>query len=323
MNNKRWIVILKGILFSLLIIPIVVVLLKQLSSPYIEGEITIQQGMTSCQVADLLAEKKIIKSKGYFRLLLNLKRANKKIKAGTYRLNSKTSTNKVIDILVKGKVFYIKLTVPEGFTSKQIAMLLEENISSSAERFIQIVKEKDLEGYLFPDTYFIEPAMKEEEIIKMMTDQFFKVFTPQMEIRAKELGLGRKKTVILASLIEKEAREREERNLISAIFHNRLRKHWRLESCATVRYVLDEWRRPLIFKDLEIDSPYNTYRYYGLPPGPICNPGLASLKAALYPVDSGLMFFVAEGDGTHKFSKYYKEHLLKKRGKSKKNRRKD
>ena len=279
-----------------------------------EGVITIEQGMNSGGIVDLLVEKGIIKSKRYFLLLVNFKRVHKRIKAGTYKLNSGMSTREIIDILASGKVFYNKVTIPEGFTVKQIAQLLvEKNILYSCDEFLQIVKKRNLEGYLFPETYFLLPGTKEEEIIEIMRRQFFKVFTPQMGRRTKEFNLNQREVVILASLIEKEAKDESERNLISAVFHNRLNKRWRLESCASVRYVLDKWQKPLTYKDLEINSKYNTYRYYGLPVGPVCNPGLASLKAALYPVDSEVMFFVAKGDGTHKFSKYYKEHLLKKR----------
>ncbi|MCK4533192.1 endolytic transglycosylase MltG [bacterium] len=311
--NKKKIIALFGISF-LLILLIGVGLFKRFhQSHIIEEKITIQKGMSSRQVAGLLAGKKIIASKKYFSLLLRLKGMNKKIKAGVFELSSGMSTGEIVDILVGGKVFYSKVTIPEGFTAKQVAQLLvEKNFFSSTDRFLQMVKEKNLEGYLFPETYFILPGTKEEEIIKIMTRQFFKIFTPQMKMRMKKFNFNQDEAVILASLIEKEAKDEKERNLISAVFHNRLKKRWRLESCASVRYVLDKWNEPLIYKDLEVNSPYNTYRYYGLPAGPVCNPGLASLKAALYPADSELMFFVAKGDGTHRFSKYYKEHLFKK-----------
>jgi UPF0755 protein len=315
MNIKKRMMVFFGI-FSLLLILLIGLGLSGRfhQSRIIKEKITIQKGMSSRQVAGLLAGKKIIASKRYFSLLLSLKGMNKKIKAGIFELNSGMSTREIIDILIGGKVFYIKATIPEGFTAKQIAQLLvEKNFFSSTDKFMQMVKERNLEGYLFPETYFILPGTKEEEIIKMMTCQFFKIFTLQMKMRMKKFNFNQDEVIILASLIEKEAKDEKERNLISAVFHNRLKKHWRLESCASVRYVLDKWDTPLIYKDLEVNSPYNTYRYYGLPVGSVCNPGLASLKAALYPAESDLMFFVAKGDGTHRFSKYYKEHLFKKR----------
>ncbi len=312
--NKKKIIVLFGISF-LLVLLIVMGLSERFHQSLIREErITIQKGMTSSQVAGLLEGKKIIDSKRYFSLLLRLKGMNKDIKAGVFELNSGMSAGEIVDILVGGKVFYSRVTIPEGFTAKQIAQLLaEKNFFDSTDKFLQTVKESNLEGYLFPETYFILPGTKEEEIIKIMTRQFFKIFTPQMKMRMKKFNFNQDEVVILASLIEKEAKDEKERNLISAVFHNRLKKRWRLESCASVRYILDKWKEPLTYKDLEINSLYNTYRCYGLPVGPVCNPGLASLRAALYPADSDLMFFVAKGDGTHKFSKYYKEHLFKKK----------
>jgi len=130
-----------------------------------------------------------------------------------------------------------------------------------------------------------------------------------MTAQAKALHLSYAQIVTLASLVEKEARAPQERPLIAGVFYNRLRKHWRLESCATVEYALGTWKPQLTYKDLDVQSPYNTYRHFGLPPGPICNPGAASLEAAAHPAPTDMMFFVADGQGTHRFSRYYKEHL--------------
>ncbi len=280
--------------------------------------VAIGQGMTARQVADLLKTEGLISSKNYFLLLLRLKGAKSGIKAGVYEIDSKESAWRIINKLVSGRSEKIKLTIPEGFTARQIAQLIEEKGLGRRKKFLKIVEEKGVEGYLFPETYFLEYDTPEEEIIDMMLDQFNKVFSKEMEEEGKKFNLTRRDTVILASIVEKEAVKEEERPLISGIFHNRLRKHWYLESCATVQYALGEHKEKLTYEDLKVDSPYNTYNHFGLPPGPICNPGLASIIAALYPAETDLMFFVAEGGGTHEFSKYYGKHLEVQKQKSNK-----
>jgi len=212
----------------------------------------------------------------------------------------------------------MKLTIPEGFTARQIGQLIEEKGLGRRKRFLKIVEQRGVEGYLFPETYFVEYDISEEEIIDTMVDQFNKLFTKEMEEQGKKFNFTKRDTVILASIIEKEAARDEERPLISGVFHNRLRKRWYLESCATVQYALGEHKEKLTYEDLKVDSPYNTYDHFGLPPGPICNPGLGSIKAALYPAETDLMFFVAEGEGTHGFSKYYGKHLEVQKQKSNK-----
>jgi len=271
--------------------------------------VTIEQGMTAQKVAELLKSENLISSKNYFLVLLKLKGAHKKIKTGIYEINSRESTWRIINKLVSGKSKTIKLTVPEGFTAHQIAELIQQKGLGRKDKFLEIIEQRGLEGYLFPETYFFDYDTSEEEIIGMMVDQFNKIFTEEMEKEGKKFNFTKRDTVILASIIEKEAIKDEERYLISAIFHNRLRKRWYLESCATVQYALGERKDKLTYKDLKVDSPYNTYTHFGLPPGPICNPGLASIKAALYPAETDLMFFVAKGEGTHRFSKYYQKHL--------------
>ena len=271
--------------------------------------VTIEQGMTAPRVAELLEREGLISSKRYFLVLLRLRRVHRRIKAGIYEIGSEEGTWRIIDKLVSGKSKTIKLTVPEGFTARQIAQLIEQKGLGRKDRFLEIVKKRRLEGYLFPETYLLHYDTSEEEIIDMMVDQFNRMFTKEMEERGKKFNFSKRDTVILASIIEKEAARDEERPLISAVFHNRLRKRWYLESCATVQYALGKHKEKLTYKDLKVDSSYNTYNHFGLPPGPISNPGLASIKAALYPARTDLMFFVAKGEGTHRFSRYYRKHL--------------
>lgn len=291
-------------------------LLIRYLEPYFSGAdvlVSIPAGVNAEEIARLLKEKKLILSENLFIFLAEVKKIENKIKAGTYRLNPKMSSIQILRSLVKGKTYAFKITIPEGYTAKEIAHLLAEKNLVDKEKFLSLVEKKKLEGYLYPETYYLSPGMGEERIIEIMVKQFSAIFTPEMGKRAKELKLNREKIVILASIIEKEARKDEERKLISAVFHNRLRKNWALESCATVNYTWDkefnQKKGRLTYKDLEIVSSYNTYRNYGLPPGAISNPGLDSINAALYPEETDAMFFVAKGEGTHQFSRYYQEHL--------------
>lgn len=298
-----------GVVTLCLLILGILVLFISSHRPSKTSLVIIEQRMTARGVAELLEREGLIPSKSYFLFLLRLKGVHRRIKAGVYEIDSKKGTWRIIDKLVSGKSKIVKLTVPEGFTAPQIARLIEQKGLGRKDRFLQIVEQRRLEGYLFPETYFVDYDTSEEEIIGMMVDQFNEVFTKEMEDRGKKFKFTKSDTVILASIIEKEAVRNEERPLISAVFHNRLRKRWYLESCATVQYALGDHKEKLTYEDLKVDSPYNTYNHFGLPPGPICNPGLASIKAALYPAETDLMFFVAKGEGTHRFSKYYGKHL--------------
>lgn len=271
--------------------------------------VIIRPGMTTAQIACLLDREGLIIDENYFLFLGRLKRATNRIKAGTYELNSRWSTGKILNKLIAGDTLTIKLTIPEGYRAEQVAELSEEKGLGNKERFLQLVQEKNLEGLLFPDTYFVDPDMDEEEIIELMVNQFNRVFTEQMKEEARKYKLTVRDVVILASIIEKEAKVAEEKPLISGVFYNRLRKRIPLEADPTVRYALKKFSGRLSYKDLELDSPYNTYIHYGLPCGPICNPGRSALLAAVYPARTDFLYFVARGDGTHIFSKTYKEHL--------------
>jgi len=166
-----------------------------------------------------------------------------------------------------------------------------------------------LEGYLFPNTYNLYWGMKEEEIAKLMVDELFMIITPDLRARAKEIGLSLHQALTLASLIEKETGAAQERPLISAVFHRRLKMGMPLQCDPTVVYILSPLNRPLTKSDLKVKSPCNTYLHPGLPPGPICNPGLASIKAALWPAQTDYLYFIAQGDGSHIFSRTNREHI--------------
>ncbi|HHY90462.1 MAG TPA: endolytic transglycosylase MltG, partial [Clostridiales bacterium] len=289
--------------------------------------VEIPTGSSSAKIADILKENKLIKSKIVFQFLSKKTGADGRMKAGNYSLSPAMSTQDIIHILVKGDIANdsVKITIPEGFELNQIIARLEKHGLIDKEKFIQIANYQDfnypflkdvpkgenrLEGYLFPDTYLIPKHAKEEDIIMKMLDRFQEVFKEEYYERAKELNMSIHEVVTLASIIEREAKLDEERPIISSVFHNRLQKGMPLQSCATVQYILGERKAVLSTKDLQIDSPYNTYKYLGLPPNPIASPGESSIRAALYPEKTDYLYFVASKEGNgHIFSRTFQEHV--------------
>jgi UPF0755 protein len=282
--------------------------------------IEISKGMNAKGIAHLLKEEKLIKNGLAFRVLAKMKGIEDRLQAGEYELSSSLNLSRILSKIEKGEVLAYPFTIPEGYNIRQIARILEEKGLIEKERFIELTKDskfisqlgipaKSLEGYLFPETYRISKGMKEKEIIKLMVFQFNKAITQEDRKRAKELGFTFPEIIILASIIEKETSAPEERTLISAVFHNRLKAKRPLQSDPTVIYALGETFDGNLKKEhLRIDSPYNTYRYRGLPPGPIGNPGKKAIHAALYPADVDYLYFVSRNDGTHEFSSRLEEH---------------
>jgi UPF0755 protein len=226
---------------------------------------------------------------------------------------------KITDNLAKGKIKIRPVTIPEDFTLKQIADRLVAEELVSEESFLGVTTDPiflasldidaaSAEGYLYPDTYEFNRGMTTREIVRVMVNQFRKKVTPQMIERAKALGMTTTKFVTLASLIGKESGDEEEKSQISAVFHNRLKKGMRLQSDPTAVYSLNEYRSIVKRKDLDNDTPYNTYKIRGLPPGPIANPGIDSLQAALNPASVNYLYFVSKNDGTHIFSSNLAAH---------------
>lgn len=289
-------------------------------------EILIPKGSSVRSISKMLAEENIIRSSFVFELYCKLNNKADKIKAGKYSLNNSMGVPDIVEAIVSGKAIEdtTRFTIPEGYNLSQIVEKLSslgivsaENIQAalSAEKynysFISQIpdRENKLEGYLFPDTYEIYRNAKAEDIINKLLGRFDKVFTEEYRNRAKELNMTIDEVVILASIIEREAKLDSERKIISSVFHNRLKKNMLLQSCATIQYLLGEPKEVLTYEDLEIESPYNTYKYAGLPPGPIASPGLKSIEAALYPENTDYLYFFALGDGSHVFSKTYREHI--------------
>jgi UPF0755 protein len=227
--------------------------------------------------------------------------------------------NQVLDVLVDGKTYLHRITIPEGFTLKQIAEVLRTNELGQTDEFIALatdpqyvssfeINAQSLEGYLFPDTYYFPRSATTKMIIRKMVERFDEQFPAQWHDRAKALGRTVHEIVTLASIIEKETGAAFERPLIASVFHNRLKKKMRLESDPTVIYGIPNFDGNIKRKHLRALTPYNTYRIKGLPPGPIANPGREAIKAALYPDKTDYLFFVSKKDTTHHFSKTIQEH---------------
>ena len=236
--------------------------------------------------------------------------------------NLPMSPKDILKMLTDGKVYLHSLTIPEGLTRKEIALHLESLHFTDEEEFLAASSKTDtissldkeaanLEGYLFPETYHFPKGISAEKIISTLVSQFKEVFSEAWQKRASEIKMTPREVVILASLIEKETFLSEEKKLVSAVFHNRLKIRMKLDCDPTIIYVLKEegsFKGRLLKKDLKLKSPYNTYRNRGLPPGPICSPGQESLEAALYPAQEKYLYFVSKKDGSHYFSSSFKDH---------------
>ena len=282
-------------------------------------QITIAPGASAESIARQLAREHIIRSPLLFQLTAYGYGACRYLQAGTYELSGEMSLREIIHQLQSGKVVLRNLVVPEGLTVAQIGRLFEDEELGTAESFngaardprwqeLYSVDENTLEGYLFPNTYQFAHGTPATKVIEMMLDEFDRQWTCELDEEAQSLGFSTHEIITLASVIEKEAKIDRERPLISAVFHNRLQRGWKLDADPTVLYALGNPQRLLTTRDLEVDSPYNTYFHRGLPPGPISNPGVPSILAALRPVQSSYLYFVAIGAGKHHFSTTLAEH---------------
>jgi UPF0755 protein len=284
--------------------------------------IFIKKGSHLKKVSEVLEQEGIIKHRQIFVFLTTILGKKTKVKAGEYEFHTPMLPLEVLDALVKGQVKRHLVTIPEGYTLSQVARLLEGlNLvekkgllqKASSPAFINALGLSQLagptlEGFLFPDTYHLFREMDPEEVIQTMVYQFKKVFGPDLVHRASELGFSEREAVILASIIEKETPLPEEKPLISAVFHNRLKKKIPLQSDPTVIYGIKNFNGNLTKEDLMRPTPYNTYLMVGLPPTPICNPGKESLLAAVHPAPVPYLYFVSKNDGSHYFSSEIEEH---------------
>lgn len=324
---------------TLFIIGIIVVLLFALFNSYVDKmalpidtesseyiTVEIPTGSTTGDISNILFSHGLIRNEFVFKILSNKMNYEGKYQAGTYMLGYNMSMKDIMKIIYNGnsQSNSVRFTIPEGYDLRRIADTLEQQGLIDKDAFFNEVTNGDfsyrfldgleksenrLEGFLFPDTYEVYKNATEWDIINKMLARFDQLFVDEYYQKAEDLGFTIKEIITLASIIEREALINDERPIVSSVFHNRLYIDMALQSCATVQYILGEVKPNLTIQDTKIESPYNTYLNKGLPPGPIASPGLASIKAALYPVESDYMYFVAKGDGSHAFAVTYDEFL--------------
>lgn len=282
---------------------------------------TVAPGATFGQITDTLVARGLIRRPLLFRVYGRLRRDERNVRAGTYALDAGTGWPSLLDALVEGRVRMVAVTIPEGFTLPQIAT----RIAGIAELATDTVRVRlggedahnrwslpgpGLEGYLFPDTYLFAGGVPLDAVVEAMSERYRSYWTPERKARAAELELSEREVVTLASIIQSEARVSDEMPAISAVYHNRLRIGMLLQADPTVLYALGGHRPRLLFAAIDsvADNPYNTYTQGGLPPGPIGAPGAAALDAALHPAEADYLYFVANADGSHTFSRTLTEH---------------
>ena len=284
--------------------------------------VTIPPGKSARQIGEILAGKHLIRKAYSFVLASRMDHLSGQMRAGRYELSPAMPPRQMAALMALGETASRVVTLPEGFTVRQIARRLAGQKLTNERDFLRLAQtqgqtfhvhgwtppDDNLEGYLFPDTYDVPKGATPREIIQMMLDNFHaRVFVPESAESAHFPG-GLPDAMILASLVEREAEADADRPLIAAVYLNRLKIGQRLECDATVQYALPEHKTRLFDRDLRVDSPYNTYRYAGLPPTPIANPGLPSIEAALHPAHVPYLYYVAAPNGRHVFSATFVQH---------------
>lgn len=305
--------------------------LRQLLAPVDPGdttliEVKIPLNTSARRVAEILKENNLITSPGFFVFLCRVEGYDAQLKAGIYQFRRSQGLMEIIEDLAEGRVATVRIVVPEGSDLKQIGgILIQQGLGSEADweqalkkeyqcEFIKSIPESErrLEGFLYPDTYLVRKDASLEEVINIMLRRFTRVWNENFASAARSKGLTPYQVVTMASMVEKEALFDEERPRIAGVMYNRLRAGMPLQVDATVLYSLGCHKDKVTFKDLKVDSPYNTYLYTGLPPGPIASPGYESIKAVIYPEKHDYYYYVAMPDGHHWFSSSYEEHVAAK-----------
>lgn len=285
--------------------------------------IDIPKGATLTQVIDSLYEREVIPNKTNMKIAAFITGAHKNIKAGRYFIPNGLNYLRLIELLTtEAPIEQISVTIPEGIWQFELAKLFKEKLGLDSAKIVNLSKSKSfigslglnvdyLEGNLLPETYFFYPNSTEEEVLRRLKNEMDKIFTSGVGKRLKDLKMTRQEILTLASIIEAESNIFSEYKTISGVYHNRLKRGMALQADPTVQYLIRERKnKKVFFKDLEINSKYNTYKYAGLPPGPINNPGKQAIIAALYPEKNNYMYFVADGTGGHRYSVSYDEHTL-------------
>ncbi len=318
----RWIIAVFVLAAILAILAVVGFVYYQNSRTSETVKVSIKPGATTEDISGLLAKNDVIDNAFLFRLYVKRNKADEKLQAGEYHLETNMSYKQALDKLVKGPFMkYYRVVFPEGLTVEEIAETVDSKTPISKEDFIAAavkskhdqpflsgIRTESLEGYLFPKTYTVTEKTTASDFVDLMLWQFQKETNVLDFSFAKNRGLDVYQIITIASMIEKEVQLDEERPRVSSVIYNRLDQEMLLQMCSTVQYVLPVRKKELTYSDLEIDSPYNTYKYTGIPPGPIANPGIDAIKAALDPVKADYLYFVLTGeDGSHTFTSSYEE----------------
>ena len=326
MGKKKLLTIIAGILILAAIV-LGVAINANNNKNLATGEniiITVEPGMTNADIATLLQNKKMINSPVFFRLQSKFARMERSLQAGEYEIVSGMSNWEIIDLFSKGQVRHKTLTIPEGYTIEQIAKKIEESGLGSAEEFKKAAKDYapysymetsnnnvifKAEGFAYPSTYYLSPGSAEKKILAIMVEEFDTQLTEDIRQKAKDKNMSIRDLVNLASLVEKEAVFPEERPVIAGVFLKRLQIQMPLQSDTTIQYILGVQKKEISIADTKIDSPYNTYLYAELPPGPIASPSISTINAVLDPKQTNYLYFVADLEGHHHFTETYQDHL--------------
>ncbi len=281
----------------------------------------IPPGASLSQIGDSLLVHDLIDNKKLFTYFVKYLGYEKKMRAGVFAIPGNLNHYQLVEYLIHARAERFKITLLEGWTLKDIAAYIGKKSNMSATRLLQLASDPifirklgldvaNLEGYLLPETYFLEYNTREEQLLKILVDNCLKIFNNDSARAAMiNIGLNRHQVLTLASIVEGEALLDAERPIIASLYLNRLKRHMRLQADPTIQYIKEGPPGRLLFRDLEIESPYNTYLHYGLPPGPINNPGKNSILAVLFPEKTNYLYMVAVGDGSHTFTTRLKDHL--------------
>jgi UPF0755 protein len=284
--------------------------------------VRIPEGATFTQILDSLESSGAISNRMAFRLLAKATGNDARIRPGTYKFEKGTASAELLAALVEGRsTVKVKVTFPEGSTLRRMASILHRDLSVDSTTFMRLANDRAFlrsiginastaEGYLLPDTYFLFWGEQPQTLLRRFSDEFRAFYTDELKERAKAIGLSPYEAIVLASIVEGEAKVDEERPVIAGLYLNRLHRGMKLAADPTIQYMLPDGPRRLLYRDLRIDSPYNTYMYAGLPPTPINNPGRSSIRAALSPARHEYIYMVAKADGSgrHTFSRTGTEH---------------
>ena len=287
--------------------------------------IIVKEGMTTADIAQLLHEKKLVKDPTAFRWEARYKGLATKLQAGPYQIEGGLSNGAIVDVMVKGRIKQLRFTVPEGFTVVKTAKKLEAEGLGNADKFIAAAKNYapfdymqtdnpdvlfKAEGFIYPATYELPVGLSEDKILAILVGQFDEYMREEkIPEKCAQQGLQLRQVVNLAAMVELEAVFAEEQPRIAGVFLKRLAIGMPIQSDTTIQYLLGSQKEIITFDDTKIQSPYNTYQNPGLPPGPIGSPGMSAIKAVLEPEKTEYLYFVAEKDGHHRFTKTYSEHL--------------